>query len=281
MLIGPGTSAKLQFSVGTAGDLRFRGSIYAASNATPPVMDGTNTKPVLVGTITGSGTQDAYVGVVSVLSRFEDWTLRNNSTTVTTDVTPIVTDGTTPTPGPKFTLLPGESLVYAVGQYFHLDTNGGAYAQNALLDAKKYVVSDVTFATAASFADVTGLTVPLLSGRKYAFEAHLYHISNATTTGAQFGVNIGAAPTLLQIATIDTVTASVTASVHSAGAATARDTAATAQTTGSVAVTMAILSGFIQPSADGTFAIRCTSEVTVASGVIVKAGSWLRLWECN
>ena len=83
----------------------------------------------------------------------------------------------------------------------------------------------------------------------------------------------------MQIATIDTVTGSVTAGVMSTGAAAARDTAATAQTTGSAAITLGILSGFIQPSADGTFAIRATSEVTVASGLIVKKGSWLRIWE--
>ena len=34
-------------------------------------------------------------------------------------------------------------------------------------------------------------------------------------------------------------------------------------------------------AADGTFAVRCASEVAVAAGLTVKAGSWLRLWETD
>lgn len=41
------------------------------------------------------------------------------------------------------------------------------------------------------------------------------------------------------------------------------------------------LSGYIQPSANGTFAIRCKSEIAVAAGLTVKAGSWLRIWETD
>lgn len=208
-------------------------------------------------------------------------TIRNTHATVSNDVTVQHTDGTNSEDLVKATLLAGETLVLdATGDWTHLDTNGAPYVAAVKLDAKLWVTADVTNAT-TSFADVTGLTVALKSGKKYAFESHLFHISNATTTGAQFGVNIGAVPTVLMVGTIDTVTASVTASVHSAGTVTARDTAATAQTTGSAAVTLGILSGFIQPSADGTFAIRCASEVAVASGLIVKAGSWLRIWETD
>lgn len=199
--------------------------------------------------------------------------IRNKSASAATDVTVQYNQNGTLYELHKVTLNAGELLSYVEGVGFFKTANLSA------LDREFVVASDVTFATAATFADITGLTCPLLSGKKYNFLSHLYHISNATTTGAQFGVNIGAAPTALLVGTIDTVTASVTASVHSAGTVTARDTAVTAQTTGSAAVTLAIISGFIQPSADGTFAMRATSEVTVASGLIVKAGSWLRIWE--
>jgi len=54
------------------------------------------------------------------------------------------------------------------------------------------------------------------------------------------------------------------------------------ETTGPGAVNMlAILSGFFNPSADGTFAVRCVSEVAVAGGLVVKAGSWCRVWEAT
>lgn len=202
-----------------------------------------------------------------------EMSIRNKHASLATDVTVHLNANSTLYQIIKVTLNAGETLEYIEGVGWF------TIANTAALDRRLVAVSDVTFATAATWGDITGLTCPLLSGKNYNFIANLYHINNATTTGSQFGVNIGAAPTSLQIATIDTVTASATASVHSAGATATRDTAASVQTTGSAAITMAILSGWIKPSADGIFAVRATSEVTVANGLIVKAGSWCRIWE--
>jgi len=172
----------------------------------------------------------------------------------------------------KATLLAGETLCYLekVGFFKVVDT-----ARNERI---KVMTADSTHATAATFADITGLQLPMKAGVIYGVFCCLHHINNATTTGSQFGYNIGAGPTDARFSTIDTVTGSTTASVHSAGSITARDTAITAQTTGSAAITLAIIAGFIIPSADGTFSMRATSEVTVGSGLIVKAGSFLRVF---
>lgn len=259
----------------------------AAIDSHTSVMDNVSGTVIPVRTNTASiatATTTTVVGspASSTQRNVKNLTLSNTHASVSTTVVIEHYDGTTAETLWNGTLAPSETVVLdELGVWTQYDLNGLVKLAASRLDAKLVVSNDVTFATAATFADVTGLTQALKSGIKYNFEAHLYHISNATTTGAQFGVNIGAAPTTLQIATIDTVTASVTASAHSAGATTSRDTAATAQTTGSAAITMGILSGYIVPSADGTFAIRCTSEVTVASGVIVKAGSWLRIWQCD
>jgi hypothetical protein len=200
--------------------------------------------------------------------------MRNLDTTLSNDLTIQLNANSVLYELYKCTLLAGESLQYVDGVGFF------KFTDTTRNDITRVVSpSDSVHATAATFADITGLTCPMLSGVSYSFLAHLFHISNATTTGAQFGVNIGAAPTTLRVATIDTVTGSTTASVHSAGSVTARDTAITAQTTGSAAVTLAIISGEITPSADGTFAMRATSEVTVAAGLTVKVGSWLRVWK--
>lgn len=141
------------------------------------------------------------------------------------------------------------------------------------------VTTDVVNAT-TSFASVTGLTAAVKSGKKYVFTAHLFHVSDATTTGAQFGIG-GVAMTAMLAGAISTVTASATAAAMSAGCATAVDTAVIVQTTGSTAVVPTILTGYFTPSADGTFAIRCASEVAVAAGLTVKAGSWLEVFECD
>jgi hypothetical protein len=210
----------------------------------------------------------------STIRNLKTANVRNNDASLTVNVTVNYNVSATLYTVFKTLLNPGDVLTYTENLGWFV------YSAVAKLDAKRYVTSDVVFATAATFADVTGLTVPVVSGLKYNFEAHLYHISNATTTGAQFGVN-GPSMTNLLIATIDTVTASVTASVHSAGSATAVNTAATAQSTGSAGVTLGILSGGFEPSASGTFAIRGTSEVTVAAGLTVKRGSWCRVWQTD
>jgi hypothetical protein len=207
----------------------------------------------------------------------------NAHDTVTEKVALIHSDGTTTEEICNASLLPGESLIYnGVGTILHYDQNSVIYSQNAKLDAKLVVTSDVVNAT-TSFADITGLTQALKSGKKYAWEASLHYQTDATTTGGRFGVNIGAAPTLMTLAGIHQITNSVTAATYgSSNMVTARDTAAVVETTGPGANAMlARLSGYIQPSADGTFAMRFQSEVAVANALTVKAGSWLRIWEVD
>lgn len=173
----------------------------------------------------------------------------------------------------KATLLAGETLCYLekVGFFKLCDTTRNE--RTMVLWSGTSVHS-----TAATWADITLLQCPMKAGLHYAVLACLHHSNNASTTGSQFGYNIGAAPTNARFSTIDTVTPSATAAVMSAGSITARDTAITAQTTGSTSVRLSIIAGWIQPSADGTFSMRATSEVTVASGLVVQAGSWLRVF---
>lgn len=201
------------------------------------------------------------------------FSLRNKDASLANDVTIEVDVSSTLYEIHKATLATGDLLDWIEGR--------GFFQQPSSSKLHKYlrVANDVSNST-TSFADVTGLTYPLLSGRKYLIDCVLFHLSAATTTGAQFGYNIGAAPTVAQFANISGVTNSVTAGAISLGSATARDTAITAQTTGSANVTMTHIAGYIQPSADGTFAIRLVSEVST-SAVTVKAGSWLTIHETD
>lgn len=282
MLILRGTTDLIQLVTGAAADIEVMVSAMDASDAAPPVIQIIPNLGPLASIVTATTTTIVAAPGSTFVRNVKEISIYNNHASLSCPCTVQVTDGTNVANLWNGTLLAGELLIFdELGVWTLYGSDGVPKAPSTKIDRKLVVTADVTFATTATFADVTGLTTPLQSGKRYCFEAHLYHINNATTTGSQFGVNIGAAPTTLIIATIDTVTASVTASVHSAGSVTARDTAATAQTTGSVAVTMGILSGYIVPSADGTFAIRATSEVTVASGLIVKAGSWLRIWETD
>lgn len=283
MLIGPGTGHKLQLTTSAAGDIRVSGSLYVSSDADPPVFQGSaNTGPVLLASISTATTTDVITGVANRHIRVGEMVIRNHSATVVNDVTMLRTNGTNTPPSEKVTLLPGETLEYAAdGVWVHKDANGGVYGPGAKLDVVLLVASDVTNAT-TSFADITGLTYPLKSAKKYAFEAHLVHQTNATTTGSRFGVNGPASPTLLVMSQISGETPGIAASNIAIGCATAYDTAASASTTGpGTTNTLAIISGFIQPSADGTFALRCASEIAVAGGLVIKAGSWMRLREVD
>lgn len=222
-------------------------------------------------TAISSATTTDVVGVPgsSTLRTLKQMTIRNKDATLSCDVTVQYNANGTLTEMEKVTLATGDCLIYIEGIGFFLRTS------TAKLNTVLRVVNDVTHATAATFADITGLTVALKSGITYAIEAHLFHINNATTTGSQFGYNIGAAPTVALFGNHSGVTNSVTAAALSIGTQASRDTAITAQTTGSSGITHTMIGGYIQPSADGTFALRATSEVTVASGLIVKAGSWM------
>lgn len=282
MLILRGTTDLIQLVTGSAADIEVMVSAMDASDAAPPVIQIVPNLGPLASITSATTTTIVAAPGSSLVRNVKEITIYNNHATQPCQCTVQVTDGTNTVNAYNVNLLAGELAIFdELGLWTHYDAAGTPYSSVTKLDVRLYKTSDQTFATAASFADITDLTCPLKSGKKYCFDVCLIHISNATTTGAQFGVNIGAAPTSLIVSTIDTVTASVTASVHSAGTVATRDTAITAQTTGSAAQTMALIRGFIQPSADGTFAMRATSEVTVASGLIVKAGSWMRLWEVD
>jgi hypothetical protein len=277
MLILDSASDKVQLITGQAATIHAHYSILDnASGTVTPSSDN-------IAAISTATTTDIVPSPGSSVQRnVRHLNFRNAHATASCDLTVQHTDGTDTATLFKCTLLAGEELTFDQGgRWTHYDSNGGIYAAQPKLDVCLVVSgSDVVNAT-TSFADVTGLTYPLLSGRKYAVMAYLFHANNASTTGSRFGYNIGAAPTVAQFAEIATVTPSATAAAMSEGSATARDTAIVAQTTGDTGVRLSVFAGYIQPSADGTFAVRCASEVAVAAGLTVKVGSWLRIREVD
>lgn len=282
LLIGASTSNKLQVVTSASADIEVSVSGIVTDTSSPPVVQGGDFISDPLPSITSPATTDIVVGAASKIKRIGHLSFRNSHASLACGVTVQHVDGTDTSTIIKVTLTAGETLLFTGAHWIHYDTEGAPHGAAQKMNAMLRVVSDVVNAT-TSFADVTGLTINLLSGRKYAFEAMLFHQTNATTTGAQFGVNIGATPTLLNLSAQQQITASVTAATFGSSAmVTAVETAAVVETTGPGAVNMmAYLAGFIQPSADGTLAIRCKSEVAVASGLTVKAGSWLRVRECD
>lgn len=200
--------------------------------------------------------------------------IRNKHATITASPILVFDANSTDYELHKATLLPGEALEYVEGIGFFTLTSAPK------VNVFKRVTSNVVNAT-TSFADITDLTQALLSGKKYAVQACLFHVGNATTTGASFGYNIGAAPTVSLFGNLQPTTNAVVTGVIACGTITARDTAITASTTSTTGNATTWIGGYIQPSADGTFAMRCASEIAVAAGVTVLAGSWMQVRELD
>ena len=197
--------------------------------------------------------------------------IRNKDASNSVDVTVVFDQNGTDFELHRVTLKAGEALEYIEGVGFYP-------LKAAALDRVLRVTSNVVNAT-TSLADVTGLIVPVESSKHYVFEAMLSHETNATTTGARFAVN-GPAMTAMWVGQYNAQTPGIAATNIAVGVATALETIISASTTGPGATrTFAQLTGYINPSANGNFAIRCSSEVAVASGLTVHAGSWLEIRE--
>lgn len=266
-----GATDKLQLITSAAATVDVVSAYIKASDTTGVFSSGAPENTAISSATT---TDISAVAGSNTIKRIKFMSIRNRDATLSCDVTVQYKPSGTALEIHKVTLATGDCLQYIEGIGFFTLT------ATAKLNRLLRVTSDVINAT-TSFADITGLTQALKSGKTYAVEAHLFHTNNASTTGSQFGYNIGAAPTVSMFGNNSAVTNSVTAGAFSTGTATARDTAITAQTTGQTAVGHTILGGYVQPSADGTFALRCASEVAVAAGLTVKAGSWMMIRETD
>lgn len=269
MLLLTSTSDILRVVTGTTGANVQVHASYVDNNAGSITPGRTNTAAITTNTTTtvvaAPGTGQRNVKAL---------TIHNSHASVGTQVTVQHYDGTTSVDLESVLLLAGECLrLTDDGRWEHDDSNGGLYAAGRKLDICKRATANSVHATAATWADITGLTFDVTAGKTYVFDACLFHISNATTTGAQFGIG-GVAMTTMIAGTISTVTNSATAATMSTGVATAVNTATVVQTTGAAANAPTFMSGMFTPSASGTFAVRATSEVTITAGLTVLAGSW-------
>lgn len=269
------TTDLLRLVTGSAGNIASTVSWVDANSTTlAPSGAGTETPA----DITGATTTTVLAAPAASTRRTVTYAIwRNKHATISNLVTVVIErSGPVTKEQHQVTLAPGEALEFTPDLgFFHLKST-------AKIDQLLVVTADVTNAT-TSFADVTGLTIPVKAGHTYCFEASLIFQTNATTTGARFAVNGPASPTYLRLAGLAAVTPSATAEVGSRNTATvsAYDTSVIgAQTTGPGTIdSLAYFSGTIVPSADGTFAIRSQSEVAIASGLIIRRGSWLWIRE--
>lgn len=177
--------------------------------------------------------------------------------------------------------LPGfhSAIMDAAGRWTTYNADGIALTAG-LLDTALRVTADVVNAT-VSFADITGLTVAIKASKVYLVELYLFYITNATTTGAQFGFNGPAGSSLLAFGQDSASTPGIASTNIAAGVISAYETNIVTSTTGPAAVrAIAQIQGIIENGTTaGTLAARCRSEVAVAAGLTVQRGSWMKVRE--
>lgn len=269
MLILSATTDKLQLTRSTDSSVDVHVS-YVDLSAGSSTPGRTNTA------FSSAATGDILAAPAASTQRIVKFmSMRNKHATQSCDVTVIFDQNGTDFELHKVTLLAGEMLEYQDGAGFYVRqvTRKEVYHRR--------VTSTYVNAT-TSFSDVTGLTCPVTSGKHYRVLVHVYHFANATTSGPRFAFG-GVAMTAMRIGAIIMESGGVAAAVMNGnvGDVTAIDTAVAATTDSSTTLVHSIVSGWINPSASGTFAFRACSEVAVAAGLTIAIGSWMEVVETD
>lgn len=126
-------------------------------------------------------------------------------------------------------------------------------------------------ATLNTIADVTGLSFAVTAGQTYWFEFVIPYTSAATTTGSRWAINGPAAPTMLNMRSEYTLTATTT----TVNSVRAYDTPAASNASSLTAGNVATMWGIITPSQNGIITARFASEIA-SSAITAKAGATLR-----
>jgi len=175
----------------------------------------------------------------------------------------------------KCILAAGEQLQYSKEGGFQVISSNGGIKGSAVAGSNSAVDNvilgaDVENVAADTLADVTGLSFPVVSGETYWFEFVIPYTAAATTTGSRWSINAPAA-TLLNYRSVYALT-ETTETINHESVVNKPDAAnASSLAAGNVA----IITGIIKPSANGTVIARFASEIE-ASAITAKAGAFLR-----
>lgn len=276
MLLLASTSDKIRLTTGSATNIDVHASwVDGVSSVTP----GRTNTPITTATTTdivGAPGSSTYRTVKTI-------TIRNRDASTSNAVTVIHTDGTNAMELYKCTLFAGYTLHYHEGAGFWVTDNYGGNVFNeqtngipAATNSTNLVAlgSDVTNnnGTANTIADVTGLSFSVTAAQTYYFRFQIDYTAAATTTGSRWSISGPGSPTRLAYGSVYSLT---TTSVTTNTGLTAYDTpAASNATSAETAGNIAIIEGFITPSANGTVTARFASEVS-SSAIVAKAGSLL------
>lgn len=181
----------------------------------------------------------------------------------------------------------GETLLYLDAVGWQVLTNNGSvkHAQvqgsNQVTNNRQVAVlgADVTNnnGVANTIADVTGLSFPVVSGKTYWFRFVIDYTAAATTTGSRWSIN---GPTTSRLSYRSEYSLTTTSRTVNEGVTAYDSPAASNATSATTGANLAIIEGFIIPTADGTVIARFASEV-LSSAIVAKAGSIVEYQQLN
>lgn len=274
MLLLTSTSDKVQVVSSSTAPLEVHATFVDATASTTPVPDRKNTE------ITTATTTDVVASpAASTYRNVQTLLIRNAHASTSNDVTVRHTDGTTAVDVFKVTLAAGEAIQYLDGVGFQVLTvagavktsqNQGANTIGSALSAA-VLAADVTNnnGVANTIADVTGLSFPVTSGKKYYFRFVIQYTAAATSTGSRWGINGPGASAMRYRSEVSLTTTTITTiegnAAHDLPAASNASSAATG-------ANIAVIEGFYEASANGNVIARFASEVA-SSAIVAKAGS--------
>lgn len=224
-----------------------------------------------------------YVDLVpsptSSTQRIVDYLSVYNSDTINQTLTIIFNDNGTIYELFVSTLSSGEKIEFQEGQGFKVLTNAGSVktsvnqGSNTISSSLSSVVlvSDVinNNAVANTIQDVTSLSFPVNAGSRYYFKFIYNYSAAATTTGSRWTIN---GPSFSDLSYWSQYALAATTQTLNHGVVTYDAPAASSLSSASTIGNIAIVEGFITPSANGSVIGRFASEVA-NSAITAKAGS--------
>jgi hypothetical protein len=233
---------------------------------------------------TTNGTTDVQLLAAPAAStqRVVDFIQIRNRDTVSHTVTVRFVDNTTEYDIFTATIATGEMIQYADGTGWSVLSNNGstktaqAQGTNSVSSGLNTVTitADVTNnnATANTIADVTGLSFPVTNGQRYWFRFVIQYTAAATTTGSRWTIN---GPTQTELRYKSEYSLTTTTNTVNEGVSAYDSPAASSASSAATASNIAIIEGFILPSADGNVIARFASEIS-SSAIVAKRGSFVQ-----
>lgn len=162
-------------------------------------------------------------------------------------------------------------LVYNVSSGLKSDDNNWVRAS---IPNRVFLPADVANSAVDTLADVTALSFPMLSGKRYKFRVFVTYAADATTSGSRWTVNCATAPTTLFYESRYSLTTTTVTTNTGLGARQlpAAANATSAATTGNIA----IIEGTIVAGASEVLIVQSAAE---AGTITAKANISYIEWE--